>query len=333
MTRTLLLLGLLASLAACGDGQPLFPDEDPDGPDTPAPGPEVPPGTDDPTASSSINRYEARDGAGGGYAESVSYDAASDTFTVDNLAFDGENVYARDDTVPTLGGYRVFEASKIVEDPTDGDPVDQFLYRAIVGRSTNTVNGEPRTEFAIVRTGAFASYGFGGFVYERNGGVELPTRGQAVYDGDYAGIRVFNGRGDIEYTTGDVRIAVDFEDFNDGEGVRGTISDREAFDVDGNPIPLNPDDDDLAGGMLVLPDLIFEVGPGVLSPAGELAGNLSSRGVDDEGARVDYETGKYYAIMAGDDAAEIVGIFVVTSTDPRDDSVTAQETGGFIVYR
>jgi len=37
--------------------------------------------------------------------------------------------------------------------------------------------------------------------------------------------------------------------------------------------------------------------------------------------------------MAGDDAAEIVGIFVVTSTDPRDDSVTAQETGGFIVYR
>jgi predicted small lipoprotein YifL len=354
MTRTLLLLGLLASLAACGDGQPLFPDEDPDGPVTPGPGPDVPPGTDNPTTSSSINRYEARDDAGGGYAEDVSYDEVTDTFTVDNLAFDGENVYQRDNTVPTLdsnpgraGAFQVYEADAIVEDPTDGQQVDQFLYRAIVGRSLNEQNGEPRTEFAIVRTGSFTDYGFGGFVYAREGGVELPTSGQAVYDGEYAGLRVFTNRSGIEYTTGDVQIQVDFEDFNDGEGVRGTISNRRAYDMDGTLaegfVPTvydadgNPITQRIDNGNLVLPDLTFAVAPGVLIPSGEIATELRSRGVTEEGEEVTYESGNFYAIMAGtddgDEETEIVGIFVITSEDPRFENVTAQETGGFIVYR
>ena len=48
-------------------------------------------------------RYEPRtDDGNGGFVTSVSYNANDDTFEVDNLAFDGFNVYARDDAVPTL---------------------------------------------------------------------------------------------------------------------------------------------------------------------------------------------------------------------------------------
>lgn len=416
MNRSLILLGLLATLSACGDGQPLF-DEDPDGqvgdgidtdgdgifdvddddddndgipddeeldtdrdgliddrdidddndgildererdsdddgliddtdpdddndgvPDVDeTPGgiggdPDLPPGTTSPTTTGGIFRREAQDDKGGGFVEDVSYNRASDTFTVDNLAFDGANVYSRDTEVASLGTtdnpavYNVYAAEPVAYDD-DGDPIGQFQYRAIYGVSANrTDEGDPVSRFAIVRTGDYADYGFGGFIYERNGGVDLPTSGQAVYDGDYAGIRVFDGQSGLEYTQGDVVVAVDFEDFNEGSGVQGRISNREAFDVNGNPIALGGD------GELILPDLTFDVGPGVVSANGEISSTLKSYTVADGGALEVYEEGTYYAIVGGEGASEIVGVFVVESEDPRFSDVTAQETGGFIVYR
>ncbi len=378
MIRTLLLLGLLGSVTACGDGQPFFDDgddsggsgedidtdgdgtpdaedndddgdgvpdgEDPDDDGDGVPddddrggdgGPELPPGTPNPTASDGISRYEGEDDRGGGYVRDVSYDEDTDTFTVDNLAFDGDNVYERDDRIGTLdrGGrsdptYAVYEASQFVRDPSDGDEVGQFDYRAIYGVSAReTEDGEPRTRFAIVRTGSYVDYGFGGFVYERAGGVDLPTTGQASYEGEYAGTRIFNGRGGQEFTRGDVDIAIDFRDFNEGSGVRGTISNREAFTSAGVPIALGGADG------LVLPDLGFGVGPGTVTEDGEMSNGLRSYTVNANGTLTEYEAGTYYAIIAGEDADEIVGIFVIESDDPRFDGVTAQETGGFIVYR
>ena len=106
----------------------------------------------------------------------------------------------------------------------------------------------------------------------------------------------------------------------------------QAFFPDGSPVP-SVEGNNLATGNLVLPDINFAIGPGVLTEAGEIAGDLASRGIDETGQPVDYESGKYYAIMAGDQASEIVGVVVVTSEDPRFEGVTAQETGGFIVYR
>lgn len=54
----------------------------------------------------------------------------------------------------------------------------------------------------------------------------------------------------------------------------------------------------------------------------------------DSGAYEPYETGTYYGIISGSGAnMEIVGVIVMTSEDPRFEGVTAQETGGFIVYR
>lgn len=157
-----------------------------------------PDGTAAPTATGSIFRFESRDGSGGGLVTSVTYNSVDDEFTVDNLGFDGANVYERGAAVDTLGvvlrQYAVYDADDIAFDELDGDPINQNgPYRAIIGVSDNLVDGEARNAFAIVRTGGYRDYGFGGFIYQRNGGVTLPTTGQAHFGGEYAGIRVFQG--------------------------------------------------------------------------------------------------------------------------------------------
>ena len=336
MIRTVLLLGLLAGLAACSDGQPLFPEE-PGGDGGGDGGGNGGNGGGGNGSNTGLSRSEEPGTAGGGYVEDVRYDRRSDTFFVDNLAFDGDNVYNRDSDVPLLSDagsrtrYRVFEGDETVIDPTDGDSITQFEYRAIYGESRNrAANGQPATSFAIVRTGSYVDFGFGGFVYERNGGVDLPTTGQAIYAGDYAGLRTFSGGnapGGMEYTTGEARVAVDFRDFNEGRGVRGQITDRRAFDMEGNRIATGTGEGDLQ-----LPDLIFDVGPGTVEANGELSNGIRSYRNTAEGQE-NYETGTYYAIISGQNAQEIVGIVVVESDDPRFEDVRAQETGGFIVYR
>jgi hypothetical protein len=218
----------MALLTACGDGQPFvfdedavaqpgddagdppedaFDDEEPPADDEGFEGDlDVPPGTASPSPDASIRRFEPLNETGGGFVRSVSYNAAEESFTVDNLAFDGITPYRRDSGLPSMGGYAVFESDETVRDPVNGDEIGQLDYRAIYGvsRNSTTVDGErmPVSRFAIVRSGDFVDYGFGGFLYERNGGVELPERrdGQAVFIGDYAGTRVFSGRGGQELT-------------------------------------------------------------------------------------------------------------------------------------
>lgn len=299
----------------------------------------LPDGTSSPTATDSIFRFESRDGSGGGLVSSVTYNAADDEFTVDNLGFDGANVYQRGTDVDTLGvnlqQYAVYEADEIAYDALDGDPIGQIVpYRAIVGVSKNAVGGEARTSFAIVRTGGYSNYGFGGFIYERNGGVTLPTTGQARFAGEYAGIRIFDNGGDLEYTTGDMTVDIDFRDFNANDAVKGQITNRLAFALDGTPISLGS-----GVGQLLAPNVNFVIVEGVqtLTDDGEISGTLNSSVVAG-GIREVYETGTYYGVLAGDmtdvgDGGELVGIFVLESDDPRYEGATAQETGGFILYR
>lgn len=350
MMRFMTAVSLLALLSACGDGQPFFDADgnllndggssggdgtgagngdggDGDGVDGDV---DLPPGTANPSRSAGIVRFEAENGIGGGYAQEFTYDAASDTFTVDNLAFDGENVYQRGAEIDTLGGYAVFDADVVTEDFLTGTEVNQVVpYRAILGLSENAVDDERRTTFAIVRTGGYVDYGFGGFVYERNGGTRLPNEGQAAFRGAYAGLRVYQNRGGLDYVQGDVELAIDFDDFNANDAVKGVISDRQAFDEDGVQVQ------DLA-----LPDLRFDIieGTSVLNGTGEISGTLSSYLDTGTGELELYEEGTYYAIIAGDttdpaDGGEVVGVIVVESDDRRYDDVMVQETGGFIVYR
>ncbi|PJE31909.1 hypothetical protein SAMN06297129_1948 [Pseudooceanicola antarcticus] len=281
-------------------------------------------------SSASIFRREGQNAEGGGYVSSVSYNSTDDTFTVDGLAFDGDNEYDRVTTpFGTLGGYALYEGSMSYEDAETGTEVSQLMHRALYG-----VSSSGRTEFAIARSGGYVPYGFGGFIYQRNGEVTLPTSGQASYSGGYGGVRVFDGSAGLEYTQGDMTVDIDFEDFNTGSGVKGEITNREVFDSDGNDIT-----SDIATALeaTTLPTLTFVIQPGVADDNGEIAGSVISYSSDGAVLK-EYESGTYYAILADDDdptvdADEIVGIIVMTSDDPRVDGRTVQETGGFILYR
>ncbi|MCT2540823.1 hypothetical protein [Sedimentimonas flavescens] len=293
------------------------------------------PGTENPTSSASITRYEPADGDGSGYAESFTYDSDTDTFSVDNLAFDGDNQYTRVtggsfDTFP----YRVYEGPATEPDGVTGTPIGQLVHRSIMG-----VSDTGSVEFAIVRAGSYVNYGFGGFVYSRNGSVKItiPSTGQAHYAGDYMALRDFKGRADLEYATGDMEVDIDFEDFNNGDAVKGFVYNRRIYDIDGNDITA-----DVVTGLqdtysntdiTVLPALSFVIQGGTIDSNGEMSGELSSHVMNGDGALEQLESGKYYAVLSGSDMEEIVGVIVVSGADPRYDGVTVRETGGFILTR
>lgn len=301
------------------------------------------PGTSNPTATGDITRMEDRNKGpgegevyGNGFAEGYAYDPDSDTFSVDNLAFDGANVYARSASFPTVGPAQIYEGAAVFRDDITGKKIDQFSYRALYG-----VSRTGRTSFAIVRTGGYVPFGFGGFIYSRDGGVVLPTSGQARYDGTYAGLRDFNGRGGMQVTSGDMQMTIDFNDFNpdeggtgNGAGIRGRVENRKVFDLNGNDITAavlaginedkNPDFD-----LTELPTLLFKVGPGVLDNNGEAEGQIDST-IFANGKAEGFEDGKYYVVISGANADEAAGVIVVTSDSS---GVTVRETGGFILYR
>lgn len=297
----------------------------------------VPPGTDSPSASVGIFRSEpsSTDDVynGNGYAQSISYDSTDDTFTVDNLGFDGDNTYARATPFGNLGPFAVYEGDQVFPDNFDDDLISQFSHRAIYGVSTSG-----NTQFAIVRTGSYIDYGFGGFIYQRDNDVTLPTTGQALFSGKSAGLRDYSGRSGLEYTTSDVAIAIDFDDFNEttnsrGDAVRGYFTNRQIFDTDGVEIT----DDIIARfneanntSLEAIPSLVFDVGPGVMDDNGEIIGTLASYYTNSDGTIDKFEEGNYYAILSGE-AEEIVGVVVVENdNDPTADLV--RETAGFIVY-
>ncbi|MFZ1468761.1 MAG: hypothetical protein WAT09_07235 [Paracoccaceae bacterium] len=338
---------LTTFIAGCG-GNPFAPDREP-GTGTNEDDTGLPtqlPGTTTPTASKAITRYEDRNDANGnGYAENITLNTDG-SFSVDNLGFDGANAFTTSAAKPTLGPFGVYEAAPVVTDPKTGNPIQQFEHRLIAGKSNSG-----RTGFTIVRTGAYESYGFGGFLMSRDAtGVTLPDgtdgSGQATYSGKYGGVRDFDGAPGLQLTDGDMTVDIDFKDFNRGDAVKGVVRNRHIYDLAGNDITGNVlaamdakyDPDDVAAASVALPVLTFDVGPGAIDANGEIRGVLGSRITDYRGTdpqRIIFEAGNYYAIVSGPDAAgqEIVGIIVVESENPYLGNVTARETGGFILYR
>lgn len=289
-----------------------------------------PPGTADPTPGNSITRTEpTADGQGDGFVTTVSYDGTADTFSVDNLAFDGVGAYARDDEVPgnnAVFPFAVYESPAQTTDFLTGTQIPQFQHKAIYA-----VSASGQSKFAIVRTGGYLDYGFGGFLYQRDGAVTLPTEGQARFTGGYMGLRDFDGQSGLEYTVGEMLIDIDFSDFNDGAAVRGGVTDRRIFDTAGNEITQDVlDAINTANGtsLTELPVIVIDVTNGAVTVNGEATGTVQSTV-----AGSTFEEGKYYAVISGTDASEVVGIVAVTSEDPRTDGVTVRETGGFIVTR
>lgn len=347
MIRVFTAVSLVALLSACGDGEPLWsddnvnnasgtnPDEVTANPsDEPGDGGSIdvgtlPPGTDNPTRSGDIFRFEERE-LTSGLVRDVSYNASNDTFTVDNLAFDGLNVYTRDSDVPTLGTYAVFEASETTPDFLTGNPVSQNVpYRAILGTSRNTNDdGSARTTFAIVRTGGYFGYGFGGYVYERQGSATLPTSGQATFEGDYAALRTFNNASGLQYVQGLMTLDVDFDDFNANNGIKGRVTGRQLF-TDAGVFVEN------------LSSINWYIVEGVdtLTEDGEIVSQVYTVEVDpDSGEPTVNLEGSFTAIVSGDtldaaDGGEIVGLIKIEGEDLDREGVQIQETGGAILYR
>ena len=189
----------------------------------------------------------------------------------------------------------------------------------------------------------YVQYGFGGYVYQRNGGVTLPlpSSGQANYVGNYAGMIDFNGAGGMEYTTGQMNMAIDFNAFNTSQtgaaiaSVNGSVTNRAVYDINGNiitPQVLAALTKQQNVTISALPTLVFTIQPGVMTSNGEISGQVSSSLPSATGA-TNYESGTYYAVLAGTNASEVAGIIVVTSGAPNNTSVTQRETGGFIALR
>jgi hypothetical protein len=356
-------LALIAGLAACSGGNPFDDPEEGtggtdggtigDGEGTGINRDGIPPGTTAPTPGSAIFRSEPRvsgDGgdSGNGFATGIAYNSANDTFSVDNLAFDGDRPYNRGTAVSSLnsnaagiGQFSVYEGPTTAIDPVSGEEVRQFVYRAVYGVSRNrlantdgSASSSPTTQFAIVRTGSYINYGFGGFIYQRDTNVTLPDTLQATFSGKAAGLRDFETTTGLNYTTADVRINVDFQDFNDGQtirgdGVNGTIFNRQIFDLDGNDITTQVANS-LGAGIAEIPNAGFIVGPDVLDNNGDLVTDIFSQIPNADGTATPYEEGKFYAIISGENASEIVGVFVLETVGQ---ATVARDTSGFIVYR
>lgn len=353
MKRTILATTALLALTACGDGEPLFDDgtnttanqadNGTDGAitesenDTEGDGATIkigtlPPGTDNPTRDGSVVRYQARDGEGDGLVTSVSYDAASNTLLVDNIAFDGENVYKPDSQVRNLGDYAVFEADLVVPDFLTGENVLQTpQYRALLGASANMNEDDlPRSSFTIVRNGHFLGTGFGGYVYARNAGAVLPdvTTGQATFTGPYAGLRNYENQFGLEYIQGDMRLDIDFGDFNANNGVKGGVSNRQLFDIDGNYVRN-------------LTDINWEIveGANTVTEDGEIVSKVFT--IEYDALTDSYLTnlqGQFNGVIVGDtldaaDGGEIVGVIDIEGPDLDRPGVVIHEVGGGILYR
>ena len=239
------------------------------------------------------------------------------------------------------GRFAVYEADAQYPDSLTQEPINQFTHRAIYGVSRESnADGTPNTQFAIVRTGAYVDYGFGGFIYQRDNNVVLQEDGQALFRGQAAGIRDFSGKGDLQYSTSDVEIAIDFDDFNNdtgqrGDAIQGTSFNRRVFNTAGDDVTSGIVDQINAknsASLSSIPEAIFKVGPGVLDANGDAVGELDSSFVDNDGIVQSYEEGKYYAIVSGEDPNEIVGVVVLTNS-AEIDNVEIRGTSGFIVYR
>ncbi len=370
-------LALLALIAACDSSQPLnFTglDEGPSEEDEGSIEQILDDATDEVNVSSfrddrgDLVRTEELDlETGAGFAEDFFLDGTEDTLEIDNLAFDGLNVYTRGANVDTpklsdLGTIGVYHGDETVPDFLTGNPVPQFVdHVALYNESDVIIPGDeeagvpdlPRTSFAVVRTGRWTDIpNPGGFIYQRAGGVTIAETGQATFTGDYGGLRIYDLRNRMDVVEGDVTINIDFDDFNALDGVAGTISNRQAYTPDGELLPTtnldNIFDQDLsvypAGttreDLVQLPDVEFKVrisGESIAAD-GEISGEVENYYVDpNSGQLTEYEQGEYFAIIAGDttveDGGEVVGVVRMDAPVPLVPGLTVQETGGFIATR
>lgn len=265
----------LTALAACGEGNPF-------GQDTPVE-----------TTGGVVDLSEQNSDL---TANSVTYNAASDTITINNIPFDdGDNEYIRITTEAFANGYDAYQS-----DPAPGSNEDQYF--AIFRRSDSG-----QSQVAATTSEEYVGFGFGGAVAQRLGSApNLPSSGVYTYSGEYGAVRTVldaNGASDrVEYVTGDAELVADFGDFDNIGAVGGTIENRVLYDEAGLPVG-NLD------GFISLVNGNIDFANGSIEPA---------QAVEFDGTRVQRATGNWTGVFAGPNGEEISGILFVDGLEARE---------------
>ncbi|MBS8228857.1 hypothetical protein [Vannielia litorea] len=253
---------------------------------------------------------------------------ADNTLTIDDLPFDGPE--GTGDERYTYMGLAAVEATGApFQQYESGDATaetNQRKYFAVYGAGAYTTA-------SAVGTGDYNGFGWGGAQYTRTGvsAPDIAREGEAVYEGNYAGVRVSTfgtGSGDVTFTTATATIDVDFLDFETTGAIEGIIGTRNVYDTDGNFLGTLPAIS-LATASADDQGFIFDGTATSLDRTGTNAGTT-------------FETGSWEGAFAGPNSEEIVGLIVIqgparegadtdSGFDPNVvDTFDAQETGVFI---
>lgn len=268
-------------------------------------------GTENPTAAGSIVRLHAGDPEDDYTlsADSVEVQDGGDTLIITGMPFDGdEDRYVSFETAGTNGDFTVYRNEQMqATDPLSGIPIGQARYLAVHQESADGLTYVT----VVASTHNTENRNLEGFIYGRNGGVTLPTVNQAGYGGDYAGVRFFDDSNttQVEYVSGTMTMAIDFENLNSPGALYFSVANRQAFDEDGN----------LLGNLTPIGGFAENF---VIDPQGEFqaegeTGIVNAAVFDeDEGEYVANGTisvgdGTIHGVLAGDNAQTIVGTIVL----------------------
>jgi hypothetical protein len=288
-----LFLSSVLALSACGGSAPFGGS---DGTDV---------GTDTPAGSSTDDneRYFGDDDD----MNNLVYDSDADELIINNLPFDGVDGRYVNTGMTILADFDIYASQSAGEE-------GHAQYYAVYAQSANGHVGAAGTTH-------YTGFGHGGAVISRTSSdVTLPVaRGELLYTGSYAGIRVPADDGTasgIRFSDGDVELYVDLLDFDVTGAVHGGISNRQEYTE--------------AGALIGTLDGISLNETVAITDDGLITGTTSVYGGADPSV---YQTGTYNAIFAGENGEQILGTLVMTGDiDPDDsDAGTVQETGVFIL--
>ncbi len=236
-----------------------------------------------------------------GEVNKFTFDPATDTLSLNNLPFDLSGKYTRDASFDRNG----FKAYRNVAGGNN--------YVALYAEGAGGKVGA-----GVVGTDDYLDYGYGGSVL-RTDGATLPSTGEAVFDGDYAGIRVYEGDSGIHGNTvgtsdGTVSINMDFDDFDVVGAIDIIISNRHAYDSAGvfiGDLPYFSGSTTGLDGLKIKQTNITEINPdGSTGGSGTLDGIMG---------------GTVGSGLGG----QIAGIVLITSPDAAS-GLNVKETGAFL---
>lgn len=229
----------------------------------------------------------------------ISYDPATDTLTLNNIPFDDpNNRYDRIAGTAFANNFNAYQSN-----PAPG--TNEVQYFAIFRRSASG-----NTQVAAAGTTEYVDFGYGGAGAQRLGSnPNLPSSGIYSYNGEYGAVRTTlnPGANTLQYVTGDVALAVDFDDFDGTGAVGGTIQNRILYDTTGAPVGA-------LAGFISLTDTDIDFNTDTIKTA---------TATEFDGAGTQTGTGNWEGVFAGPGGNEIAGILFV-------DSANVRETGGFV---